>query len=1040
MYTALITGTSSADSTNAATGLYIKDYSKVRLDYAYFGNEGLFYKSSNSVNLFLNPGAESYSGNTPVYWNIVGLGGTANTNYTQSIVNLSTSTDPYYYFDQGTVGWKIILGSSTNIQNGYAALPVDGSAAFAFRGVSSVVNSTPFKFKYYSYPTFNLANSVKTISSITNSTQNITITAISYTAATTTSPGFITYTATNTLIPGQKVTISGATSTQYNFGDAVVASASSTQFTVYANIVAGSTSSATGTSYLLTITTGSTAHNLRVGDLFYADAGAWDLDTTDYLALYYADSPGDLSTTYSASTEYKTIRVLSVTGYNTFTIQNSLNSAPNGTLTLIPGSQGSFTGTSDLALTVGTNRSIPVDSTAPFLQGDTIYWYSQTTGLYTSIGTITNVPSLTSLTVTISTAVTIKVGDIVTPAARLFKGYNHTFDLDSAKVRFGNNSYVSFKSIVSDTVALDWDNYRYTYVNTDVALTDSLSVNFINTNNQSEVEVSPYKIYQQYSNSYPAGIDTSSGFYFDLPLWTLKQNTSYDNTEIIYNNEILSIFIPTGTASATIYMKNTHNILVNDVVVLSNMSANASLGTLVNGIFTVSAIGVNSVTVTGFTSATAGTYSLTQGNIAAKFGPSGYTVGSGGQSLTVGTARTVTVGSTLGFSIYDPIYIAGTYVGYVTAITPTTTLTLTVTTAKTYVTGDSIVNYYDPSFGVILDQILLSNQSSYFDGDTAGAGYDWQFSQYSSASIKNSEPVIDVQSTGASLSSVNSLIFNPSYSKSLNENPSITTSDTLYSNSAIYYSSGNWGNINQVNLLNISSGSYQYVDVLKNITYLSETFSEHWVSKEGTGFEIISLKEDISGQNTYKSSLSLFIDSNNNSWFTAVSNKAVIVDDYGYNSFTTFPNDGTGFSNSTTTTALTTAYLNRYLVETTNQSTTSTTYTAGSPVCAFRFRTGVSGKVQVTVGALMQSTLDGSLSGISYEIYKGTSTSGTLTVAANDSKAFLNYNTQYIQGQFSTPISLSPNTTYYIRTMHRTSSASSAAVLATRFLTVLQIN
>lgn len=1029
MYAALLTGTSATDPNNPSTGLYIKDYSKTRLDYAYFGNEGLYYKSSNSVNLFLNPGAEGYSSNTPTSWNLVSLGGTTNTNYTQSIFNISSSTDPYYYFDQGVVGWKIILGSNPSLQNGYAALQVDGSSAYSYKGMSEISTANSFNFGYYSYPTFNLANSAKNIISITSTTQTQSITAISYSAATTTSPAYITYTATNSFVPGQKVSITNATYSQYNFGDAVVASATSTQFTVYATVTGTpTTSTATVTSYPLTITT-STAHNLRVGDLFYADADAYDIDTNiDYLMLYSTGNPQSANPLYYVSSTTKLLRVLSVTGYNTFTIQNTSNTAPNGAIILYPSSQA--TAQVAATLTVGTGRTITVDSTSPFLLGDSVYVNSA------FVGTITNIPDSTHLTVTISSSVTIAIGDAINPAPRLFRAYSHTFDLDSAKVRFANNSYTSFKNIVTGNSLGFWDQYRYTYVDGYLAVSQSLSDNFIPINTQKSIEISPYKLYQQYNSLYPSGYSAKTNFYFDLPLWTLKQNISYDNSSIIYNNSIMSIYIPTGTASANIYMPNIHNIVVNDVVVLSNMVSNASLGTIVNGTFTVSAIGVNYVTITGFTGATAGTYSISQGNIAAKFGPSGYATLNGGQSLTVGTGRTIGMTSTTGFAVYDPVYIAGTYVGYVTAVTNSTTLTITVTTAKIYTAGDQVVNYYDSSFGVILDQVLFSDQSTYFDGDS-GSIYSWKSTQYTSASIKNTEAIIDVQQSGANLYSILGLSFKPSYSRPLNLDSFITTRDFISGYAVNSYSLGNSSSISGVNALTLSSGQYKYTDSLSNAEYQLETLSQSWVSREGTGIEIISTKEDTNGGNLYRAGISLYLDNNNSTWFTVNANKAVIVDDAGNNSFTTFPNDGTGFSNSTTGT--TTAYLNRYYSEGTNLTTISTTYTPGSTWCAFRFKTGVTGKIAVTVGGLIQAETDGQLCALSYEIHKGTTVTANPTVAASDGRAFSNYNTQFVQGTFTTFLSLSPNTTYYIRAMHRTGNAASTAYVYNRVITVMEI-
>ena len=174
-----------------------------------------------------------------------------------------------------------------------------------------------------------------------------------------------------------------------------------------------------------------------------------------------------------------------------------------------------------------------------------------------------------------------------------------------------------------------------------------------------------------------------------------------------------------------------------------------------------------------------------------------------------------------------------------------------------------------------------------------------------------------------------------------------------------------------------------------------------------------------------------------NSLLITANNPARFYDGSNNNTFTTHPDDGSGFSNASSGTA--TAYLNRYYSEGTNFNTvTSSTYAAGSPACAFVFKTGVTGKISVNVGGLIRNDTLGQLVGVSYQIYEGTSSSGTLIVDTSDNRAFLNYNSAYIQGSFTSLISLTANTTYYIRTMHRVSSGN--GVIATRFLTVTALN
>lgn len=98
----------------------------------------------------------------------------------------------------------------------------------------------------------------------------ISITAISGNGTT------ITYTAANTLVAGNLVTITGATTAGYNLTNATVATATSTSFTV-TNSATGATSTATGT---YVPATGLVIFDTDLGKLCVRTAGGWQTITS----------------------------------------------------------------------------------------------------------------------------------------------------------------------------------------------------------------------------------------------------------------------------------------------------------------------------------------------------------------------------------------------------------------------------------------------------------------------------------------------------------------------------------------------------------------------------------------------------------------------------------------------------------------------------------------------------------------------------------------------------------------------------------------
>lgn len=126
--------------------------------------------------------------------------------------------------------------SGTGIYNQTATLETNattGSTVLIVDSTAGLWSSGAVKPRIISPTVFNNA----TIASIAGTSANIT--AVSYTSTGT----VITYTASNTFVPGQTVAITGAVSTQYNV-TLPIASATATQFTIVATAAGGSTSTA----------------------------------------------------------------------------------------------------------------------------------------------------------------------------------------------------------------------------------------------------------------------------------------------------------------------------------------------------------------------------------------------------------------------------------------------------------------------------------------------------------------------------------------------------------------------------------------------------------------------------------------------------------------------------------------------------------------------------------------------------------------------------------------------------------------------------
>lgn len=103
---------------------------------------------------------------------------------------------------------------------------------------------------------------------------------------------------------------------------------------------------------------------------------------------------------------------------------------------------------------------------------------------------------------------------------------------------------------------------------------------------------------------------------------------------------------------------------------------------------------------------------------------------------------------------------------------------------------------------------------------------------------------------------------------------------------------------------------------------------------------------------------------------------------------------------------------------------TSTAFTPGSPVVELTFTAPSSGRVAVCVQAGIDQDDAGNRLFVTYEMYQGTSSAGTLVQAARESYGVSSHGSpasnDLIWGNMSIVHNLTPGATHYARMMHRT--------------------
>lgn len=115
--------------------------------------------------------------------------------------------------------------------------------------------------------------------------------------------------------------------------------------------------------------------------------------------------------------------------------------------------------------------------------------------------------------------------------------------------------------------------------------------------------------------------------------------------------------------------------------------------------------------------------------------------------------------------------------------------------------------------------------------------------------------------------------------------------------------------------------------------------------------------------------------------------------------------------------------------DTTQVSTTSTTFVVGNPVVSITFNAPASGAVYVTVGGACEASSPVSAA-VTYQM-RETDANGTVVQAANDERSFGVQDQFWVRGCNRSIVSgLTPGQQYFVRTMHRVSGSGTATIFA----------
>ncbi len=200
-----------------------------------------------------------------------------------AVADSGTATDYYVTYNAGTVSVKFTVPAGYPDPLGANSTVFSNANTIQISGVDSQnIDGT------YTSPTF---TAVTAVTSSTAGVYKVTFSKAATITNVTAALGVVTYTAANSFVAGQTVTITGVTPAAYNLTNVTIASASSTQFTV-TNAATGTYSS--GGSAGVTIPSISTPSSGAILNVLSNTANSYD--------IYLYDSTGKRVTSGSALT------------------------------------------------------------------------------------------------------------------------------------------------------------------------------------------------------------------------------------------------------------------------------------------------------------------------------------------------------------------------------------------------------------------------------------------------------------------------------------------------------------------------------------------------------------------------------------------------------------------------------------------------------------------------------------------------------------------------------------------------------------------
>lgn len=647
----------------------------------------------------------------------------------------------------------------------------------------------------------------------------------------------------------------------------------------------------------------------------------------------------------------------------------------------------------------------------------------------------------------------------------VYRLYQPYLNMLEARIRFSNGQTVPLYDILATTQQPDFklmpffwsdpNNYSYDYA------IDGYNYGFENT---MSFNISASKLYQQYSAKDSTGLLSAADIYFDIPayLYDGKMNSTY--SEIVAPNKKISS-ITWLSSVATVTTSTPHYLVTGNVVSIYDAIPAGYNGNN----YTVTVTGTN--TFTYALASNPGTYTV---NSATVYGPKlsntsdslgivldNHSLSEKGYYFSGGSGAQYQYddGPTFGNYTDYSIKLSEPLIDYSLSSDIALIADIDYVSFKNYYSNplfdnpyiqsalygiDDIDNNFNPVKIFPLSNSSDNNSIQINPGITQTPTYDSE----TSSSVTGISGAYTIALSKSTLTGTRNDIVPADY---VSGDP-IDNGHYVYGTGIAVGAQIDYvlisGTTYTVRLTKANTSAVSGIITFRQVTGYNqmEMQTNNWMSALDAGFEATAIRSRLDPYGdrlTYydintdtdlpyplnKSAISLYINNNGTSKFNVIADTAFIKDSNGRNSFQT----GSTLSISTT---YTTNANYRYRSEGTDFTSTSTTYTYySSKRCNMYFTTGASGNVMIFVGGKIQSNASSETGYLSYEVREG-SASGTIIIAASDTRAASVQNNNTVDSSNFFIYSLKPNTSYYIEALHKTTSGGTIYVYDRKLMVI----